>query len=65
MAREPGKHHFRRSPTNYFLAETKFWSAEMFEDFLLFRISTAPERSEKGPGRSGTIREHSEMTWNA
>ena len=65
MAREPGKHRFRRSPTNYFLTETKFWSRTFLKKIWLFRTSTAPERSEKGLGRSGTIREHSEMTWNA
>ena len=65
MAREPGKHRFRRFPTNYLLAENKFGWRFVFENFGLFGTSTAPERSEKGPGHSGTIWEHSEMTWKA
>ena len=65
MAREPGKHRFRRSPTNYFSTEQKIGRRFVFENFGLFWSSTAPERSEKGLGRSGTIREHSELTWNA
>ena len=65
MALEPGKHHFIRSPTNYFLTEQKNCSAKVFENFGLFGTSTAPERSENGLRRSGTIRKHSRMTWNA
>ena len=65
MAREPGKHRFRTPPTNSFLTEKKFWSRILLKKIGLFWTSTAPERSEKGLGRSGTIRKHSEMTWNA
>ena len=36
-----------------------------FETFELFGVFTALERSENGLGRSGIIRRHSEMTWNA
>ena len=65
MAREPGKHRFRPSPTNYFLTEKNCWSRKCLKKIGHFRTSTGPERSEKGLGRSETLREQFEMTWNA
>ena len=53
------KNEKNEKPKNFFGHE-HFW-----KKIGLFGTSTAPERSEKGLGRSGTIREHSEMTWNA
>ncbi len=56
---------FQTIPNKLFFGRKKNWSAIFFEIFGLFGTFTALERSENGLGRSGIIRRHSEMTWNA
>ena len=64
MAPNPGK-TVSDDPQQIIFWPKKNSVGDVFFEFGLFRTSTAPERSEKGLGRSETIREHSEMTWNA
>ena len=56
---------FQTIPNKLFFGRKQIWSAIFFQNFGLLGTFTALERSENGLGRSGIIRRHSEMTWNA